>query len=70
MGVPEGSVAMQVRIHGFKRADQRGVFANIELQESSDTAHSLLSLKNLYIVKKYILGTFSSEESLSNALWK
>ena len=48
MGVPEGSVAMQVRICGFRRADQRGVFANTELQERSDTARSLLSLTKLY----------------------
>lgn len=48
MGVPEGSIAMQVRIHGFRRADWRGVLANIELQEGSDTSCSLLSLTKLY----------------------
>ena len=30
MGAPEDSVATQVRIHSFRRADRRDVFGNID----------------------------------------
>lgn len=60
---------MQVRIHGFRRADQRDVCVNIELQEGSDTALSRPSLAKLYrCCKEVCFGFFSSEESLPNAL--
>lgn len=58
MGVPEGLVAMQVRIHGFRRADRRHVCINIELQEGSDAALSLPSLAKLYRCKEVCFGVF------------
>lgn len=58
MGAPEGPVAMQVRIHGFRRADRRHVCINIELQEGSDAALSLPSLAKLYRCKEVCFGFF------------